>query len=334
MKELEIPSAFQPWLAKVLAKTELKLSKIEALRVEASHRSFYRIHTGGDTLILMLSPPKIEDNDRFLALAHAFADSGVNVPVVHEANEQLGAFLMSDLGNVHLQETYDGPAQQDALNCAISHLAHVAKTTHPAIAGYTQDRFVTELSIFHEWFQTAYLQQPQSLDSFLGAGRPLLSAIDSQPTCCIHRDYHCRNLLFTQQTLGVVDFQDALIGPILYDIASLLRDCYHTFSEELVETNLRSFLRLEHAELLVKTQKFDEIKRLFDFTAIQRQLKAIGIFARLDLRDDKPSHLGYIQPTLQRIIKLAGKYQELQPLNLQLKNCFKQMLDSPRVPSH
>lgn len=331
MKDLEIsplttlsPTA-RHWLDTVVD----RVNHVTALRVEASNRVFYRVDcrrlNQDQELVFMHSPPTLEANDRFVTLAQLFAANNVAVPLIIEANFEAGFFLMTDLGRTHLEETYGTPQQQPALQAAIeglTQLANIADET--AIEPYTQERFRFELGIFSEWFLAAHLGRKEQSRGLVEATEPIIDAISVQPLCCVHRDYHCRNLLFENGQLGVVDFQDALRGPVLYDIASLLRDCYYQFDESQVEAYLDTFLALEHTQPL--RDQFDRpaIKRLFDFTAIQRQLKALGIFARLSIRDGKDSHLVHIKPTLLRLVELTAGYTELANLNALLAACAKQ----------
>lgn len=306
-----------------------QVNHVSALRVEASNRVFYRVDcrrlNQDQELVFMHSPPALEANHRFVTLARLFAAHNVPVPIIIAASLEAGFFLMTDLGRTHLEETYGTPQEQPALRAAIEGLRLLADIVdETAIEPYTEERFRMELGIFSEWFLGAYLGQINQSPAFADATEPLIDAISAQPLCCVHRDYHCRNLLFESGQLGMVDFQDALHGPLLYDIASLLRDCYYLFDESQVEEYLDIFLTLEHTKPL--TDQFDRptIKRLFDFTAIQRQLKALGIFARLSLRDGKDSHLVHIKPTLKRLVELTASYAELKSLNTQLAACTKE----------
>jgi len=151
------------------------------------------------------------------------------------------------------------------------------------------------------------------------ASELLVAEIDAQPKCCVHRDYHCRNLLYNDGKLGVVDFQDALHGPVMYDIASLLQDCYHTFTPEQTSRWLQYFVSISPP---LQDLAPDLITRWFDWTAIQRQLKAVGIFARLHLRDAKTTHLRHILPVLARLQTTTARYPEFAGLNVQLKRCI------------
>ena len=289
------------------------------LKVEASHRLFYRIADSHKSYVLMVSPPELEQNEQFVAMQKVFYAQGIPVPELIAHDFLLGLFLMSDLGKIDLEQAYATSNRSLSISTAIDclHKIQVIDSAPP----YTAERFETELAIFQEWFVDNTLHHADIGMSNITA--PLLNAIISQPIGCVHRDFHCRNLLFNDGKLGVVDFQDALIGPALYDLASLLRDCYYVFSEAEIDQWLTYYLSAETPlTKALKAFKKTEIRRMLDFTAIQRQLKAIGIFARLNLRDQKSSHLQYIAPLLERLIDLTHLYEDLAPLNVQLNSCL------------
>ncbi len=319
MKEILAPSKTIHWCKSTLAEVQEELIDIEPLRVEASHRSFYRIHTSKRQLVLMESPPELERNDLFAALAEYFRQLGLPVAEIIAKDMQQGLFLLSDLGDVHLEALYGTPLEEEALQAAIDLLPNWGAAKHPAIEAYRKTRFYDELNIFSEWFTGQMLNLDTFTPLYRKTGQTLVDCILKQPLCCIHRDYHCRNLLYNNGQLAVVDFQDALQGPILYDIASLLRDCYYTFTEDQVDRWLSYFIEQTPA---LDGIPFEEIKTSFDWTAIQRQLKAIGIFARLHLRDDKATHLQYIPPLLARLHTLIDQYPEIRPLQTQLEGCM------------
>jgi N-acetylmuramate 1-kinase len=292
--------------------------QFEALRVEASHRSFYRLKSSdqAQTLVLMLSPPALENNDQFLRLAVVFGDHGLPVPKVISSNLSSGYFLLQDLGSQHLQDVYGTAAQDQALTAAIETLVQLSAVQDQAIPPYTAERLATELELFDEWFVQKFLQQQLDSTTFRSACTLLVESAEQQPRSCVHRDYHCRNLMYQNSQLGIVDFQDALRGPALYDIASLLRDCYHTFDEAEIDQWLHLYVRLSPA---LEALPYAQVKQWFDYLAVQRQLKAIGIFARLHLRDSKSSHLAEIRPLLLRLLDLTAQYPDLEALNVQLK---------------
>lgn len=303
------------WTADQLARQGCTRSfRCEALLVEASHRHFYRIHAerGGveTSFVLMRSPPTKENNSQFVALARVFADHGVNVPTVLGEEPANGFYLVSDLGERHLADAYGTGLQDQALRAAIDTLIRIQTIDDARVPPYEPDRFRDELAIFRIWFIERWLAQsfPHSdLDSVFEL---LVDNTQRQPQCCVHRDYHSRNLLLDEDgRIGVVDFQDALVGPVSYDLASLLRDCYHRFSEREID-RWRDYY-LDRAPAKPDPAAF---AAQLDLTAAQRQLKAVGIFARLQLRDDKPSHLTHIAPVLQHLHDLASRYDALAPL--------------------
>ena len=330
MKEFDIPEINSAWLTRELAELGLRYLTASALRVEASHRTFYRIETDQASVVLMMSPPELEANDRFVALSRAFASQQVAVPNILASEPTQGWFLLTDLGTTHLQQVYGTPRESSALSAAIHNISAIAATHDACMLKYTESLFITELKIFEEWFASAYL----GLDLPITAeSSPLLQALDMQPRCCVHLDYHCRNLLYDGQNIGVVDYQDARIGPILYDIASLLHDCYHSFDSLEIDTRLNEFLALSHTKSFSKAHQWPEIKRMFEFTAIQRQLKAVGIFARLSIRDHKQSHLPHIRPTLQRLLQLTSCHEELSNLHRLIEQAYNAYATSP-VPAN
>ena len=318
MKEILAPSKTIQWCRSTLATVQEELIDVEPLRVEASHRSFYRLHTSQRQLVLMASPPQLERNDLFVTLAEYFKQLDLPVAEVIAKNMHDGFFLLSDLGDVHLEALYGTPEEDAAVQAAIDLLPRWGAANHPAIETYDTKRFFDELNIFNEWFTGRMLKLDNFTPLYQKIGQVLVSRIVEQPTCCIHRDYHCRNLLYNNGRLAVVDFQDALQGPVLYDIASLLRDCYHTFAEDQIDRWLTYFIQQTPA---LSDMSREEVKISFDWTAIQRQLKAIGIFARLHLRDNKTTHLQYIPPLLDRLHTLVDDYPEIRPLQTQLESC-------------
>lgn len=290
---------------------------ISTLRAEASSRTFYRLQAvgrlqaTGASAVLMVSPPDKEQNEQFERLAGVFGSAGIPVPTMLAADRAKGWYLLSDLGSRELGDAYGTAAEAKGLEAALSTLIELQAIKDPAIPPYTQARFTDELGIFREWFA----------EGLLGAALPghlepvfslLVERMPSQLQCCVHRDYHCRNLLFDPDSgaLGVVDFQDALIGPVSYDLASLLHDCYHDFSAREVE-HWREWY-LARTPLALNPDTFAEDMTL---TAIQRQLKAVGIFARLKLRDGKTTHLAHILPVLASITRLAEPLSALAPLS-------------------
>jgi aminoglycoside/choline kinase family phosphotransferase len=257
----------------------------------------------------MFSPPEVENNAQFVSLAEIFARCDIPVPEIIATEKHTGCFLLEDLGDKHLSKFYDQSSQDTVLHQAIDALVKIQQVKDPSIPAYTADRFYDELTIFSEWFLGKLFNQSLATDIEQVTWPQLIENATSQPQCCIHRDYHSQNLLLNHhQQLGIVDFQDALIGPVGYDLASLLRDCYHRFSE-------RDIARYRQYYLANTSIQFDEsqFERWFDLCAVQRQLKAVGIFVRLFFRDGKRNHLADVAPVIEHTQSLAAKY-ELTPL--------------------
>ena len=285
---------------------------LNALQTEASFRQFYRIDGAKNPLVLMDSPPDKEQNAQFVAVAKAFAASGIAVPEVLAHQETKGWLLLTDLGRTHFIDAYRLGKQHECIEAAINTLATLNSPDSPidptglsketSIPPYTQARLSDELNIFVDWLVTDACQMHIPEAVFEQARVTLLANAANQPQVCVHRDFHCKNLLFNGpgKPIGVLDFQDALMGPAGYDLASLLHDCYWKFPDAFID---------KFVEVLPNTSR-----RAIDLLAVQRQLKAVGIFARLAIRDQKISHLPHIEPVLMNLCELCSRYQELAAL--------------------
>ena len=283
---------------------------LKALQAEASFRQFYRVLGATRPLVLMDSPPAKENNRQFVAVAKAFQSSGIKVPEVLAHEEDQGWLLLTDLGSTHFIDAYKEGMATHCLNGAIQTLAQISAVDAPCIPDYTSERLSDELNIFIEWTiaKACDVAFPEHL--FEGVRNTLLDNAADQQKVCVHRDFHCKNLLYSDTAIGVLDFQDALRGPAGYDLASLLHDCYWQFSDADINQVLRNL-----------PESMPPItRRAIDLLAVQRQLKALGIFTRLALRDGKISHLSYIEPVLERLGRLCYNYPECRALGVWLKD--------------
>ncbi len=343
-----LPPSLLAWCNNWLETSRETVARVDPLPVEASHRQFYRMHTRRRSLVLMCSPPDLERNEAFLSLADLFQQHQLHVPAIYHVDRAAGWMLMEDLGDMDLEAVYAGSARSAAIQSALKLLPRLAAVRSPLIEPYTEARMQMEVGLFNEWFTGQLLDVAGYEHGSEGAYAELINAMLEQPQGCVHRDYHCRNLLYLPadaatgagaatdaapeeadadpQQIGLVDFQDALHGPILYDPASLLRDCYYVFSEAEVARWLQLYISLQPD---LQGYKPQQIRTWFDYTAMQRQLKAVGIFARLHLRDGKSSHLGYIPGVLNRLHTLSRQYPALQALSLQLDDCIKKLAHLP-----
>lgn len=286
---------------------------------EASSRIFFRrpIKSTGQprSVIAMDAPPDRENNAQFVALAQRFRAAGIGVPEILDSDLARGFLLVEDLGDTPFEACYATADRDAALESALVTLVRLQQLPDDAsVPPYTTERFMDELELFHTWLLEGWLALDLSaaeraqLDEVTDQ---LIAIVDAQPRVCIHRDYHSRNLIWrADRTTGVVDFQDALWGPASYDLASLLRDCYVRFDESEIDHWRARYLELARAGGVLDVDP-EVFREWFDLTALQRQLKALGIFARLQLRDGRGSHLQDIPPVLDHAISVASRYPGL-----------------------
>ncbi len=294
---------------------------------DASFRRYFRVHAAHDTAtrysyIVMDAPPDKEDCRPFITIARAFGQLGLNTPQVLEADLTQGFLLLTDLGNQPylgaLNETCADELYGDALQ-ALLRLQLGGDPTRLTLPPYHAGLLHTEMELFRDWFLTRYLQitlndSEQSIVT--ECFDQLCQAALAQPQVWVHRDYHSRNLMVTHPANpGVLDFQDAVIGPLTYDLVSLLRDCYITWPS----TRVANWVSHYHAQLRAagfhSLPTSEQFIKDFDWMGVQRHLKAIGIFARLHLRDGKSGYLKDIPRTLNYVLEVTARYAELRALH-------------------
>jgi len=307
----------QYWLADELGFGDFT---IEPASSDASFRRYFRVTSGKTSQIVMDAPPDKEDCGPFISIASILADLGLNVPLILEADLRRGFLLMSDLGSVHyLQALSEQNVERlygDALHAL--RLLQAAPVEEAGIPDYDRDLLLREMALFRDWYLARHLQLPMSeaLSEVLEQSFAFLAEEAlSQPRVWVHRDYHSRNLMVTKMSNpGILDFQDAVIGPVTYDLVSLLRDCYVRWPQERVSAWVRDYLAISQADGLLSGIDLQQFQRWFDLMGVQRHLKAIGIFARLNYRDSKPGYLPDIPRTLGYVFEVSSRYAELGPL--------------------
>lgn len=304
------PRELVAWLATALRFDNLK---IDPLPPEASTRRFFRVtNDAGESWMAIHAPPATEDNERFVALAEVFRRHGVAVPTIHASDLTQGFIVVDDFGEMEFLHVYgDARARQTAIGLALDGLVAIQYTADASIQPYTRQRLLDELKIFEEWCCKTMLRRGATpLAAIAGA---LTREIDGHPKVTIHRDYHSRNLLLNEESLGIVDFQDALVGSCAYDIASLLYDCYFEHGTTEISDWIDGFRARLAGTDLPRIHSREEFVRAIEITAVQRMLKAVGIFCRLWFVQRKATHLPYTVPVLRRIVELA-KRNDLQRL--------------------
>lgn len=311
-------NALQTWVDDVLAAAGDVAKEWRPVVGDASFRQFYRVHTPSRTLIAMDAPPTTENNAQFIRLSKVFRNAGVRVPEIVASDIERGFLLVSDLGELMYSTVYGTDEHDVAIEAALDTMIAIARVgdANGVVPPYTRQRFHDELELFKVWFLEGMLRRSLTkseggmLDELWLA---LIGCVEGQGKVCVHRDFHSRNLLWGgDRVTRVVDFQDALHGPAVYDIASLLRDCYVRFDEaEIAKWRDRFHAGGLAAQLPLEPDTV-RFARQLDMTAMQRQLKAVGIFSRLELRDARASHLIDIEPVLHHLSDVARTYSDFE----------------------
>lgn len=291
-------------------------------------KNLVEAHTGDliESLIVMDAPPDKEETGPFIRVANLLVDINLNAPRVLAQNTEQGFLLLSDLGVAPyldaLNERTVDPLYADALDALFIMQRDASRDTN-ILPAYDETLLLREMGLFRDWYCEKYCGAALSamqLSDLETCFRQLSDAALQQPQVFVHRDYHSRNLMRTEKNNpGIIDFQDAVIGPVTYDLVSLLRDCYIAWPRERVETWALDYLHRVADAGIIPHESDATYLRWFDWMGVQRHLKAVGIFARLCLRDGKSGYLNDIPRTLDYVRDVAGRYPELQSLHALLE---------------
>lgn len=317
MKEAEDGrlKALSYWLKVSLG---LPVKALEPISNDASFRRYFRVAIGEASFVAMDAPPAQEDVRPFIKIAHLLHRASVHVPQIYHRDLEQGFLLLSDLGTANylsrLNEKTVDALYADAMEILVTLQKNVALEDCP-LPPYGPSLLRRELDLFRDWFLRRLLMMDmgESAASLLEKVWALLMTCAlEQPKVCVHRDYHSRNLMVTEwRNPGVLDFQDAVVGPLTYDLVSLLRDCYIAWPSDRIERWVNDYYRRLSAAGLVANGRCEEFWRWFDWMGVQRHLKAIGIFSRLKLRDGKGNYLAAIPRTLGYVTEVCRKYPQL-----------------------
>jgi aminoglycoside/choline kinase family phosphotransferase len=286
---------------------------------DASFRRYFRITTGERSYIAMDAPPEKEALQPFVQVARSLEAIGLNVPHIHAEEPSKGFLLLQDLGStLYLDRLTPATVERlygDALGALVTIQACGPREGLPR---YDRALLMREMELFREWLVGRELSLSLTSDEQAMLERTFELLADNalqQPQVCVHRDYHSRNLMVTpSHNPGILDFQDAVIGPVTYDLVSLLRDCYVSWPVEQVEAWVQGYFELALQSGVLRAEHEAEFLAWFDLMGAQRHLKASGIFARLNRRDGKPGYLRDIPRTLGYILPLAERYPQLAGL--------------------
>ena len=304
------------WLVEVLKESELTMTPASS---DASFRRYFRVVSGQGSLIAMDAPPGMEDAQRFVRIADDLRSAWVHAPDIFAGDFERGFLLISDFGDQSyfksLTDENVNALYADAFETLLKMQSQVTLDTAD-LPMYDAELLNRELGIFSEWFVAGLLdiELETAQQAVIETGFKILveSALD-QPRVCVHRDFHSRNLMVLEHdNPGVIDFQDAVFGPLTYDLVSLLRDCYVSWPAQHVGQWMQDFYtRSVEVGIISETVSLKQYRQWFDRMGVQRHLKAIGIFSRLKLRDSKPGYLADIPLTLGYVLDVCRNDQEL-----------------------
>lgn len=315
MRRVDRRQQLQRWIETRLNASPLAL---EVASADASFRRYFRVRAAGISLIAMDAPPEYEDCGRFVRIAALMADANLHVPKVIAQDLERGFLLLSDLGTVSYLQALTEDSADRLFGDAIAALLRWQLASKPGVLPpYDEALLARELELFPEWYLQRHLgielsaAQRQALDAVFAL---ILKNNLAQPAVYVHRDYMPRNLMACEPNPGVLDFQDAVYGPIAYDVASLFKDAFVSWDEaRVLDWTVRYWEKARRAGLPVAAD-FGSFYRDFEWIGLQRHLKVLGIFARLHYRDGKRGYLEDTPRFVGYVRAVAARYNALAPL--------------------
>ncbi len=307
--------ALQDWAARQLGGDSLDIAPASA---DASFRRYFRVTAKGRDYIVMDAPPAHEDCRPFIAVARLFRHAGVHVPEVLAQDLDQGFLLLTDLGNTTYLSALNDSTAHELYLASNDALVRIQQASRPGVLPeYDRALLTRELMLFPEWYVAKHLgvtmndQQQTILDTVF---ERILANTLAQPQVYVHRDWHSRNLMVSDPNPGILDFQDAVYGPITYDLASIYRDAYIQWDEEQQLDWVIRYWEKARAVRLPVRQDFGEFWRDFEWMGAQRHIKVLGIFARLYHRDGKDGYLKDMPLVMHYLRKVCERYDELKPM--------------------
>ena len=311
-------AALSEWLVKLRPSYGLELETLRPASADASFRRYFRVNASAASLIAMDAPPDKEDSRPFIHVARLLREAGLNAPQVLEADLGQGFLLLTDLGTTTYLSALNDDSATALFDDAMEALVRWQVASRPGeLPPYDEALLRRELGLFPDWYVVRHLghaltdRQAQVLRQ---AFDRIVASNLAQPAVYVHRDYMPRNLMVASPNPGVLDFQDAVIGPIAYDVASLFRDAFISWEEERVlDWVIRYWQKARRAGLPVRDD-FGAFWRDFEWMGLQRHLKVLGIFARINYRDGKPHYLADTPRFVSYVRAVTRRYDELAPL--------------------
>lgn len=323
---IERQAALTKWITSLPKELELKPDTLSSASSDASFRRYFRLKAGSSTLIVMDAPPPHEDCTPFIQMTKRLEQASVQVPSILASDPGQGFLLLTDLGHHtyydRIQAGIDDPSLQRLYRGALEALVALQSASTDGLGAMSSTRLTEELELFEQWYVQRHHQTTLSnaeSDMLQGVFAALTEAMTAEPQVLVHRDFHSPNLMDCEaidglQTPGVIDYQDALIGPISYDIASLVFDARTTWPEaQQLDWAIR-FWEKARAHGLPVPADFAVFHQHYEYSSLQRNLRILGVFARLNHRDGKSHYLAHIPRVLQYVRQVASRYRPFVPL--------------------
>lgn len=309
----------QDWLSTLFPDQPCELSPASA---DASFRRYFRARfADGRTRIVMDAPPSHEDCRPFIHVAELFGATGVHVPHIEAKHLEQGFLLLSDLGDRTYLSALDPAQPQEAAPLyadALGALIAIQAASRPgALPDYSAELLRRELELFPTWYLERHkgVKITPALRKMLDQVFERIIAVNlDEPKVYVHRDFHSRNLMLTAPNPGILDFQDAVYGPLSYDLVSLFKDAYIEWEEDFVLDLLARYWETARSLGLPVRADFADFHRDYEWMGVQRHLKVLGIFARLNYRDGKAGYLQDMPRVMRYLRRACQRYRDLAPL--------------------
>jgi aminoglycoside/choline kinase family phosphotransferase len=321
------------WIEQLIAQQKVTIQgdwDVKPLQGDASCRMYFRLTSNEKCYILVASPTERIDNNIFIDLAEKWLKAEVKVPKVFCADLDLGYMLLEDFGETHLFDLLQQECHVSHYQKAIDQILVIQQTSSESLCLFDRAFLMREMRLFEIWLLEYQLQTPVPAMLDTVYQRLIESALE-QPQVTMHRDFHSRNLLMLNGEeggdIGVIDFQDAVKGPIAYDLVSLLKDCYFDLPSHLLNELIDFYLQQLNTNHLQKTP-LDKNKFViwFDLIGMQRHLKVLGLFIRLGVQEGKSGYLKELPRVFKYLKQSAEKYSEFEEFHDWLENTLEPLL--------
>lgn len=295
---------------------------IEVASADASFRRYFRIINEGKTTVAMDAPPEKEDCTPFIDVTKRLLDAGVHAPKIIRQDLTQGFLLLEDLGSEPYLDSLNNESADKLYKDAMQALIKIQQADTKDLPEYDADFLMLEMQYMPEWFLQTHLNINSTAEQQITINQCLsniVSKVIEQPQVFVHRDYHSRNLMIAADSTfgsnpGVIDYQDAMMGPLTYDLFSLLRDCYIKWPNDRVEAWVLDFKQMLEKSGSTLDTSDEQFIEWFDYMGLQRHIKVLGIFARLNHRDGKSNYLNDLPLTLDYMMQVSQKYPDTKPL--------------------